>query len=494
MNDIVQSGGPGTAINQWDPNSGAALPAYLADALGDLGSNIPDRMTVPSLSYEGKTWTIIKDGVKTKMQVTNGDGDVVPVSVMRILILNANPDRGRAYYPGTYNPAASTPPACWSADGKAPDASVKEKQSPTCAGCPQSVKGSKVQEGREMVACSTHRMIAVAPAFDFEADPLRLKIAVTSDWDKEVVEHGWHAFRQYTDYLKSRGVAHTALVVTKVKFDPNTAYPKLLFALDRVLTQEETARLPAIVKNPKVEALLSEKWTAAGSAGTPSNESDIRPHGLEGAYADGWAAHPDAAGYSWKGTEVLTNAEVAAKYPAPEPAKAPPVPASEQVIEHAPQVAKVKTEPPAGTPMTAKERAVNEGGWRDHPDAPGYMYLGQEVLLEADVLAKFPAIAPKVEAAAPPPPPVAPPAPEVKTVDPIAAAEADGWVKHPDAPDYHYKGADVVLTTDVAAKYAGNAASASASPAAATTVAGGAPPSDAAIPADVQDLLSKWAG
>lgn len=50
------------AVVMWDPNSGAALPAYLSDAMGDMGSNIQDRMMVPSLSYEGKTWTLIKDG------------------------------------------------------------------------------------------------------------------------------------------------------------------------------------------------------------------------------------------------------------------------------------------------------------------------------------------------------------------------------------------------------------------------------------------------
>lgn len=275
MNDIVTTGG--TAVAQWDPNSGAPLPAHLAEALGELGTNIPDRQTVPTLSYEGKTWQIVKDGNKTKLQAQNADGDMVPIPIMRVVILNFNADRGRAYYEGTYNPAASAAPKCWSADGKAPDASVKEKQSPLCNGCPMSVKGSKVQDGKEMVACSSHRMIAVAPAFEIDADPLRLKIAVTSDYDKEIVEHGWFAFRQYVDFLKSRGVTHTALVITKIKFDMQAQYPKLLFALDRVLAPEEIAKMKSALANPKVGELLAEKWTAAGSAGTPVDDSDIAP-------------------------------------------------------------------------------------------------------------------------------------------------------------------------------------------------------------------------
>jgi hypothetical protein len=73
--------------------------------------------------------------------------------------------------------------------------------------------------------------------------------------------------------------------------------------------------------------------------------------------------------------------------------------------------------------------------------------------------------------------PAAPPAPAAEAApaapavahDPIAAAEKDGWVKHPSAPDYHYKGQEVKLTTEVAAMpaYAAPAA-APAAPAAPT--------------------------
>lgn len=486
MNDIALTG-------QWDPNSGAALPAHLAGALGELGSNIADRMTVPSLSYEGKTWTIIKDGNKTKLQATNTDGDTVPIPVMRAVVLNFNAERGRSFYEGVYNPAASAAPKCWSADSKAPDPSVKDKQSALCQGCPQSVKGSKVQEGKEMVACSSHRMLAVAPAFDIAGDPLRLKIAVTSDYDKDIVEHGWFAFRQYVDYLKSRGVAHTALVVTKIKFDPNPAYPKLLFAVDRPLTAEEVAQVVIAAKAPKVAELLAEKWTAAGSAGTPKDESDIKPWGLEGAYADGWNAHPDSAGYSYKGQEVITNEELALRYPEPE-VVIPAIPASAQVVEN------IATPPvvAAHDPLTA----AMADGWAVHPDNPAYYFKGEAVVATAEVAALYPApVAEKAPPAAPPAPPKAPPAPAVATKSPLELAEADGWVKHPDAPDYHYKGEEVVLTSDVLGRYGpGNGVSgvtAGAGAGAGSTITGAttaASPSSGEVPADVQNLLDQWAG
>lgn len=452
MNDIVTTGGPSTALNQWDPNSGAALPAYLAEALGDLGTNIPDRQTVPSLSYEGKVWQIIKDGNKTKLQVQNADGDMVPVPIMRVVILNFNADRGRAYYPGTYNPAASAAPTCWSADGKAPDPSVREKQSAACNGCPMSIKGSKVQDGKEMVACSAHRMIAVVPGHDILFDPLRLKIAVTSDYDKELVEHGWFAFRQYVDYLKSRGITHTALVITKIKFDMQAQYPKLLFALDRALTMDEVGQMKQALANPKVAELLAEKWTAAGSAGTPVDDSDIAPQ-------------PDL--------QQTTPVGHVAEQPAT----------------------------PAGQPKPSDPSHIAHAGTEHEVWWDGTAWV-KPWLAEA---------APPPPTPAPPPAPEPTPAPVVVAHDPRAAALADGWVQHPDSPPHGYKGTDVLAWEAIEERYPapGNAASAATNVAgsgAATsgqaapdgagsgqTATSAASPSDAAVPAEVAELLSKWA-
>jgi hypothetical protein len=57
------------------------------------------------------------------------------------------------------------------------------------------------------------------------------------------------------------------------------------------------------------------------------------------------------------------------------------------------------------------------------------------------------------EAQTPPPQPPAQHDPIAAQHDPIAAAEADGWIVHPTAEGYHYKGQDVVLTTELATRY-----------------------------------------
>lgn len=80
--------------------------------------------------------------------------------------------------------------------------------------------------------------------------------------------------------------------------------------------------------------------------------------------------------------------------------------------------------------------------------------------------AGFAATAPAAAPAAPAAPAAfAPPAAPVAH-DPIAAALADGWALHPSNAEYHWKGADVVKTTDLVQHYPAPAPAAPLAPAA----------------------------
>lgn len=254
-----------------------AVPAHIANAFGEE-SNIADRQTVPSLSYEGKTWTVSIDGNKTKLIRKNEDGDEVPVSIMRVVVLDYAKRRGRTFYEGEYDPNNVSAPICWSDDGITPDATVPEeikanKTSHRCETCPMAVKGSKITaQGKAVTACAQHRMLAVVPANKLDFQPLRMKIAITSDFDKQSPDEeakSWFAFSGYTDFLKSRGVNHTAQLVTKIKFDANAPYPKLFFAADRWLEAEEVQKVAPLTKDPEVKKLLGGTWTPAGVDGVP---------------------------------------------------------------------------------------------------------------------------------------------------------------------------------------------------------------------------------
>jgi hypothetical protein len=266
-----------TALAMFDSGS---VPAHIAAFAGELGSNLPDRATVPSLSYEGKTWTISLEGVKTKLTKKNADGDDEPIQVMKVVILDAASRRGRQFYEGTYDPNKIAAPRCWSADGVAPDKNVKEPIATGCDKCPNAVKGSKVLDnGNATVACSQHRMMAVVPAGKMDFEPLRLKIAITSDWDSQSPEEeakGWFSFSKYLDMLKSRGCPHTAAIVTKMKFDANAAYPKIFFSADRWLTPEEVAAVAPTTKSDGVKKLLDNSWTPAGVDGTQNTAADAK--------------------------------------------------------------------------------------------------------------------------------------------------------------------------------------------------------------------------
>lgn len=260
-----------------------AVPAHIAAARagGQLDTNTEGSgITVPSLSPQGKVWTISLEGQKTKLEKRDNDGEVVPVGVFKGVILEFAQRRGRAYYEGAYDPDKESAPLCWSADGIEPNANAPQLQAKKCADCPKAVKGSKVTEqGKAVTACSQHRMLALVPAAKLDFTPLRLKIAITSDFDKQSTgaaantQQGWFAFQQYRDYLVSVGVKHTAEVVTKMKFDANAAYPKILFAADRWLTPEELATVGPLTKDPAVLALLSDTWTPAGPDGVKTEET-----------------------------------------------------------------------------------------------------------------------------------------------------------------------------------------------------------------------------
>lgn len=254
---------------------GSNAPAHVASFFSEEG-NIDDRQTVPSLSYEGKVWTIALNGEKTPLIRKNADGDDEPVSIMQVVVVDYAKRRGRTFYEGEYDPKNVSAPVCWSDDGVTPDSSIPDeiKQNKTsfkCDTCPMSVKGSKVTaQGKPVQACSQHRMLAVVPAHKLDFEPLRLKIAVTSDYDKQSPEaeaQGWRAFSQYLDFLRSQGVQHTGALVTKIKFDSTAQYPKLFFAPSRWLEANEIEQIRPLTNAEGVKQLLGGTWTPAGVDG-----------------------------------------------------------------------------------------------------------------------------------------------------------------------------------------------------------------------------------
>lgn len=256
---------------------GKDVPAHLAALFGGEGDgNIGPRITINQLSYRGKTFRRVVDGEEIAITRKDADsGEMVPVAVVNVVVLDHNKNRSRAYYDGEFEEGKNQAPKCFSGDGVKPDPSVSEPCSATCATCPNAVKGSKITpQGKQTTKCAPYKRIAVVPVSSIDTHvPLLLRLAQTSVWDKENRHEaeGWYAWDQYLDMLRARGAKHTAAVETRVKFDVDVAYPKLLFSASRWLAPDEAAAVKRKLDTDKdvIDNILNGKQSEDGVPGQP---------------------------------------------------------------------------------------------------------------------------------------------------------------------------------------------------------------------------------
>jgi hypothetical protein len=220
------------------------LPANMAalfapELNNDLTANVGS--SFPILSIKGSKWAVRYSGDTEPM--LNAEGDSVPA--IQVVILQSNPNVTKTYYKGKYEEGDDAQPDCASCDGKTPDKGVENPVAKSCEGCPMNAWGSRITEsGKDGKACQDSRRVAVLSAGDlksdvFDGNPLLLRVPATSL--KEL--------SAYSRQLSAQGLSYKA-VVTKVSFDPEAAYPKLMFKAVRALNEEE---LMSVVEHIKGE-------------------------------------------------------------------------------------------------------------------------------------------------------------------------------------------------------------------------------------------------
>jgi hypothetical protein len=453
----------------FDASGGGQLPAHIAAAFADEDSNMAGRASIDQLSYRGKIWRVILKGEEHPLMRTDNDsGEMMPLNVVTLVVLDINKNRSRSYYPGAYSDGQNQAPTCYSADGITPDASVPAqvvnddgtvsgKQSATCATCQWSAKGSKITpDGKQTTACSPFKRIAVVPSQRIADHPaMLLRLAQTSVWDKDMDgRDGWYAWDQYVDMLRARGAKHSSAVETRVKFDISVPYPKLVFQASRWLDANEIAAAKARLVNDKdvIETILSGAGGRDGVAGQPA----AAPAGGLGAPP----AHVAAAN-----VPVNTAPPVAAPAPVATPVAAPVAPPVPPKAPPVPPPVPVKVFPPEG--------------WLVHPSDPAYFYKGDEVLTKAQLEERV--AAEPVPAVVPPPAPVAPPAPAARKPRAKAPVEAPAAAPVQAAAPATVKAEPV----DDGFGASSQPPAAAATPTAATPVATGAP-------AGLSALLDGW--
>lgn len=207
----------------------ASLPSYLKtleldDATKSLmGSGGGGGMK--RISIKGGVWRMMVNG---KEIAKNEDRS------MNVVIVAAAPKVSRTFYMKQYAEGNEVvAPDCWSANGDLPDAKAANPQAKRCVDCPQNVKGSGQGDSR---ACRFSQRIAVVLANDIDGDIFQLTLPSQSIFGEGAP--GKWPLQTYARMIGGKGIPITA-VVTEMRFDTDSATPKLTFKPVRVLDKDE---------------------------------------------------------------------------------------------------------------------------------------------------------------------------------------------------------------------------------------------------------------
>jgi len=249
------------------------------------------------ISIKGGVFRLIHDGKQIA---------AIDERYLDVVIVQAAEKISRTFYAGAWDPENPAPPDCWSADGDKPDATAASPQSPTCATCPQNIKGSGQGESR---ACRFNQRLAVVLANDIDGDVLQLQLPATSIFGK--AEGDNHPLQSYARLLAAQSIS-PEMVVTRMKFDTQKESPKLFFKPVRWLTDDEHGT--AVEKGQSEDAKRAVTMTVAQ---TDKVEKVVAPM-LEGKPPAAKAKKPAKAKEE---TEEVDEPELRKEEAAPAPTK-----------------------------------------------------------------------------------------------------------------------------------------------------------------------------
>jgi hypothetical protein len=230
---------------------GGNLPAHLRGQLDEttkalMGNSSGGESNVKRISIKGSVFRMMVAG---KEVAKNED------RAMNVIIVGAAQHNSRHYYEGTFTEGqAGKLPDCFSDDGIKPSPRSTSKQCDTCKDCPQNIAGS-AQGSATARACKFSRRLAVILENDQQGDVFQLTLPAQSIFGK--AEGGKMPLEAYVRLLGSNNVSVTS-VVTEMRFDTDSATPKLTFKAVRYLEADEFA-------NSQAKGKTAEAKTAIGS-------------------------------------------------------------------------------------------------------------------------------------------------------------------------------------------------------------------------------------
>jgi len=301
------------------------------------------------VGYKGRSWRLKHRGEETLLR----DGQNRPIPELEVVIVGVAPSVSKIYYAKSYTEGDDSAPDCFSLDGVAPDAAAPKKQNATCGTCPHNQWGSRITEaGKRAKSCQDSRRIAIVPLLDIENEslggPMLLRIPPTS----------LPNLANYADFLTRKG-ADVPWVGTKLSFDYDVAYPKIVFEALGFLNDDQAQQVVDVMQNPLIERMLFdagpiESAPAAGAAGEIAGKP---PAAMQSA-----TVTPLRRAASTPAAEPPPIQEPPPPEPAPEPEpEPPPEPEAATTVVKNPFAAATR---PAGTAPQAAPAAAKPAATR----------------------------------------------------------------------------------------------------------------------------------
>jgi len=218
--------------------SGTALNQNFSDGVKD---------SFPVLSIKGKVFRARISGEETAFI---DPATRAPVPFLDIVLVNASRALSKSYYAKGFTEGDLDPPQCWSLDSFKPDVSVMQKVSPTCQTCPMNQFGSRITEnGKAAKACSDARRVAVVMPHQLGQDAQMLMLL-------RIPQSSLKNLKIYAELL-ARHQIEPGGCITRIGFDYQEAFPKLLFNFVAPLNDVQYQKVIDLAELPGTSAMLN---------------------------------------------------------------------------------------------------------------------------------------------------------------------------------------------------------------------------------------------
>jgi len=211
-----------------------------------LLSGIEDSLTSTLAGGGGGNKRISIEGGAFREFVGGKEVRVSEERSMKVILINAAPV-SRMFYEGTYVKGVKAKPTCWSSDTQTPDTAVPEdqRQAKFCKDCKQHIKGSGQGDTR---ACRFQQRIAVALDGEMHKEAVyQITLPSTSVFgDAEGKKMPLQAYGRHLKAYNTPAIS----IVTEMRFDIDSATPKLVFSPVRALEEDELAIAVKLQNHP----------------------------------------------------------------------------------------------------------------------------------------------------------------------------------------------------------------------------------------------------